>query len=134
MMPPESVTQVRGILFPTVKESQILFNRRLFFLPLLASRSGSYHIASSAILAGAIFSCKGIASCCPVVKYRCANGLRRLTAAFPNQRLTFRPPSFAGQGQTGYRCSCLVLRGGYSVKSPGCLLVLSVPYRYWSCM
>lgn len=33
MMPPESVTQVRGILFPTVKESQILFKPQAVFPP-----------------------------------------------------------------------------------------------------
>lgn len=102
--PPNLSRRFGGFCF-VPKGGTPFFNRRLFFIPLLASRSGSYRIASSVIPAGVIFPCKGKAAC-PVAKYRCANGLRSLTATFPNQRLTFSPPSLAGQGQTGCCSSC----------------------------
>ncbi len=95
------------------------------FIPLLASRSGSSRTASSVILTDVIFPCKNKAAC-PVAKYRCANGLRRLTAAFPNQRLTFSPPFWAGQGQTGCRCSCSSSGVGIPFSLPA--VYLSYPY------
>lgn len=105
------------------------FNRRLFFIPLLVSRSGSYRIASSVIPVGVIFPCKGKAAC-PVAKYRCANGLRSLTATFPNQRLTFSPPSLAAQGQTGCCSSCSSSGMGIPFSPPAVYLSYPSFVRY----
>ena len=134
MIPPNLSPQVRGILFPTVKGPRILFfYRRLFFIPLVASRSGSYRIASSAIPVGVVFPCKGKAGS-PVAKYRCANGLRSLTAAFPNQRLAFSLPSLAGQGQTECRCSCSASGMGIPFSLPAVYLSYPSFVRCWTCM